>query len=526
MQKPWQLELDKQIMGILRQPDSNEENKTLLQSSNSIDSSNFDDSLIIEHLTILKESISISKRLILLTMVIGYCYNGNAAIFVLYAKTIYDNTAVISILIYAATIFEAILTCMLSILCDKYGFDNFLLLILLFHIIGTLIIALANYNDNFITLSLGYLIAEQPISRLITGYIQRVLPMYYSKYYMAAMIQLKQMSILIGTILAGIITYYTNNNYQTVYFISFSILLFAFIHRVYLVWIKKWNQNKIENKQLTFLHKYSQYPIRSNIQNIGNNNMNDEYRWQSSNKYRFPICLISMNNDNNDNNVNSNNIKTDVDSIDWYKWWVLTVFGIQYGIVGGIQLVILYWYALYMRDRYNVSIVISTLQIGCEYFFLIIGIGLINQIQSKNIITFTKTNNIILFIMFLSYVICIFLLLYCFPTSNNNNNNNVATINYWFYNALYGLFCGILLFIQQIIIINNQSIHQIGRTAGMQEIFKEAMRSMIVLVIGLLWNVNIQWMWYTQAIAFGLALILLVAFVVINTLRVYISNDN
>ena len=126
-----------------------------------------------EHKKIVEETKSKMNFVVFLTIFLVIIWYMRYNIFVLYARTFYDNNTMISIIVYISEIYLACLSLFVGILSDRWRYDNLIVIVLLIDTICNVFQAIA---WNFNILSIAFILGSPPFNTLAKAYVGTMLP--------------------------------------------------------------------------------------------------------------------------------------------------------------------------------------------------------------------------------------------------------------------------------------------------------------------------------------------------------------
>lgn len=112
---------------------------------------------------------------------------------------------------------------------------------------------------------------------------------------------------------------------------------------------------------------------RTEIYKIGE--LSDDLKWLVLNDYRFPLCMSD-----NELQLLSHNANMKVSK---RQWFIIIIMLLQNSIHIGIEAAYIIWYTVYMSDKYDCSIIISTCQLTVLCFFAICGMACMKFLGEK-----------------------------------------------------------------------------------------------------------------------------------------------
>ena len=442
-------------------------------------------------------------------------------VLILYMRTFYSNTFIISIVIGFGTLSNGVFGLIFGYIGDSWKrFDH---LIVICCIIDVICYSFQAFAPSFLIFSIFYILGTMPLVTIVNGYVTYMLPIYNAKNVIGITYQLSTIFILISPIIGALIGYYIS--YQMTFCL---VSILSFLCLIYCLFIIFNKQNDLELMQLSMIDTHYKHYNLSN-DNINNINNNEELKLDSKNiqwlydkEFRFPLCLLKQEKEEFEEEKKNELILGYHDDDDddnkqrfFEKWLVVIIITITHGLVfaNGTQFAV--WYTVYMYDKYNYNIVLSTCQFLIQGLFVGIGMQFIQYFKDKSIVNVSNINNINdkkynfgnLWVKccIIPNFFMIILLAVLFP---NNLLLNVFDFNgyyiynglYWLYHCILGICFGMSIMSQEFIILETQPKDGKGTTAGWRTMTIETSISIGYFVIGFLWDYSYNWLFYYQAI--------------------------
>ena len=486
---------------------------------------------------ILSASTSLSYQLVCIALLSSIWSMSNNSIFIVFSETIYDNIQVISVIAYVSFGFDSFTTMVLSSIGDYVGFDLFVVLLITLSIIGNLLSIIGLYNSNFIIICIGFFLYEQPLTRLINGYICSIVPIYYSKQLNGSLFESIQIGILIGPVLAGIMITFCGGYVGNFYFsLGLSILALLIYSISYMITICSHDHVHVHDDHDDHNHGDQDFKFQfkhfTSLQSIILNDQISTKQIKMKNKdYQFPVCIdnddskfASLKSDHDDDEKNlkksdaydkeeKEKEKEEEEPYEWSRYLLLFNFVSQTAIVSGIARAMTLYYVVYIKHKYenetnsNNIVLIATLERSYLIIWTILGMEMIKLIFRKfndnmNII---NNKNKMMFILF-SEIINI--LITYFLYGNNNLTYDETLIYYWIYHLFYGFNCGLLEMILETYIIDYQPMKRVGFISGLKGFIFMIWAILIGLVITFLFDISVDYFWYVQSFFFTVGLCL------------------
>eukprot|EP01084_Bolivina_argentea_P129517 228729_1 len=184
--------------------------------------------------SILKRCIFKVRIVICVSFGIVFTTSSRAFIIESYIQSISSLTIFdISSIIFAAYIWGALITFIMTTLGDKYGHDT---LLLITYTLTTIGIFLESITTNLIIFVIGFFITRIAVISVGTAYIAFLLPHKYAVKHVSQLFTCISMAYLLGPMIAGIITDYIN--FRFVFWLNFIITcIFSIIILLLIYWI-------------------------------------------------------------------------------------------------------------------------------------------------------------------------------------------------------------------------------------------------------------------------------------------------
>ena len=250
--------------------------------------------------------------------------------------------------------------------------------------------------------------------------------------------------------------------------------------------------------------------------------MDERYKWLILNDYRFPLCM--------QHDIEKLS-KTELLHVSKRDGLIIIAMVLQNSLFLGVEAAVTAWYTVYLEDKYDSTIVISTAQLTVCTLFLILGMQAMTIIGEKlkakqfaignsargdhdesmlHVRMKYNLKNFFVMSLIVSYAVLILLTSVVIPYNIFDPNDNSSYIGtFWVYVILMGFFWGFAAMGQEIILLEIQPKHMTGRVAGIKELIRFTLRGSITLIIGLLWNLSYEWFWYVQGVCYVSSFILL-----------------
>ena len=155
-----------------------------------------------QHDKILTEIKTSMLRVTAVAIFVALGYTLRCNILVLYMRTFYDNTSLISIIMFMSCMFAGFDSLIQSFIADHWRFDTLIVISAFFDIITYSFEAGA---WNFTVISAAYIISGQPIQGLSNAYVTRMLPVTYSKRQIGLYYQLFTVGYIFGPSIGGML---------------------------------------------------------------------------------------------------------------------------------------------------------------------------------------------------------------------------------------------------------------------------------------------------------------------------------
>ena len=480
------------------------------------------DSLCEKHQEIVDKSVRYITRVIFLALSFSLTYTMRTTIFTSYCDTFNDrgSDTVISIVLFSSYISSGCISLIFGQIADRWRFDH---LIIIATILDAITFWIEATTTSFKTFAIVYVIGGQPIQSLVYGMFNRLLPIYNAQHISVIYGLLHIAGSIMGPLLAGIISYYTNEDYRAVFFAS---ALIASILCIYSLFIVANRQKYIENEQLimiqNYYHKFN--PIGDDI-TVDNTYTDENKKWLESEHYRFPLAKI-MGYISNEHNYSTDSLELDEQQTNVYSTAEITnvlLLTIMGGLIRGSEAGFAAYYISYLKSDSSPIVDSSTIiingegQIATTGIFVVIGSLLVKKLLKKykfSLIDITKNMYIKCAFFSLIQGICVPCLL-----ALSNNFSILSQINFdWIGTPFVGFCFGCSYLCVNIVLIQILPKRASGTIAGVRVTIYNFFQAVAVLCIGILMQWYIQWFWFIQAINYFFSVILLFVFVFVNTI--------
>ena len=312
---------------------------------------------------------------------------------------------------------------------------------------------------------------------------------------------------------------------------------------------EKLDSNELKNKETndsTYTSLISTDETCTNVidmHEIEIDRLRTELKWIVSKDYRFPLCMsddlfVSSIKKNNDVDMSSNS------SISRFQWFLTMNLSIQTAFSFGIESMFVRWYIAYMSEKYGSNIIISAGQLSVLCLFYVSGMQVMkfvaNNMQKRKLRSSIAMNtniddndgntmqsqssmqmsniydfkNIFVSIALVCYVILIiFACVICPFNLLDPIENDSYVAAFWFYVALNGWLFGMLMMCQEMILLEVQPKHISGRVNGLKGAMRQFSRGFWAFMVGVMWDYNVDWFFYMQAVNYASAFVLMLSVV-------------
>jgi len=182
----------------------------------------------------------------------------------------------------------------------------------------------------------------------------------------------------------------------------------------------------------------------------------------------------------------------------WTHWILLICILLQHAMVLCVDALWILYYNVYIVDKFHSSIIIGASQIVVVCLCFAAGNLVIPHVLTANYCRIRDNKYLVILCCSLS-LIGMFGVAY--PMTNDLDV-------YWVYSVITGFVSGILSMTMEIIILELQPKEYTGRINGVKGFLRFFVTANGVLIAGLLWNVTYDSMFYTQAGAHCIELVL------------------
>ena len=541
----------------------------------------------------------------------AFTYAARTNLIVLYARSMKNDTALISVFLYFSYFCSGIASLSFGIIGNKWRFDALLLIAAGMDIIT---FGLEATTYDFYVLMICYAVGGQPFQTISQAWNLKMLPTYYAKLNRASIVQCCAFAVIFGSVIGGVLGY--TISYRATFYASFIVAIILFCFAAVFIFNKEQSLLDEQIKMTNYYRNADDGDIAGDISAGGgqdvilNNNENDtgtdpdatglgedyndnnnndnnsnvneislatvkqhkrensKFNWIVSNDFRFPNCLIEMQQEKlahqlqQQQNIpalkpisdtSTTQMKNIVEvPVSKYSIFLIGCFTITSGLLIAMEAVIQVYFAAYMYDVYNINTAWSTS--GCAVFSisLMIGMQIIkkkirNDARSKNIYTndhddnsdnYNNSNsnpngnkyglsNKYVKIIILNSIILSVINLGVFPLieliasdmygsanvySGNLANTQIAVIMimYWFVFIVNGICFGMAYITSEAITVDLMPKHLASIISGIKGMTRMCSKGFFCLVVGLLWNTSHDYIWYVQGIQCSTALIMIV----------------
>ena len=205
-----------------------------------------------------------------------------------------------------------------------------------------------------------------------------------------------------------------------------------------------------------------------------------------------------------------------------YAIMILTIIVFSQSILYSSESLIATYYTVYLKDKYNASIIISTSHLSVLLIFIMIGIACsmklfediqtiidnnnknnINNIENNKYLTY-NFNNVLIQSSLIALVIGAISFFAIIPNINLSNNDLYIYI-FFIYFIILGFCFGIPFMNLESIKIQMRHPNIIGKLEGATVLILSFFQSIGVLLVGLLWNISYESVFYGCGVIFGLS---------------------
>ena len=502
------------------------------------------------HGQILEESKRAIQLAPLYGMLTSLVFKMRSILFVLYALEFTSDQSLISLIVDMDWFIDGIFALIILYITDIWRYDYMILLGAFVDLITCFIEA---SSWSFTVLAIVYTFSDQPTESMFCAYITHILPVNMSKQYVSYFYQSARFSYGLAPVISGVIVYYSD--YRMAYWAATGLAFIGLILCLYM--FVQLDQSSLEQRQLSLTRIYQEYEI--NTERAENINTKKQYgdtdtdmRWLVSKDFRFPVVLshhqsIAINGDNvhaDDGNASENNGDDvninindgndhDVESrFSIYQWFCIYLVSIQFGLVNGNVILISIYYTVFMKDKYDCNIIISTAQVSTAFIFFAVGMKIIQLIDKKHSdetnhhnvngtgsnIRKYDLNNYIIIVSTVVYFICIVIttaIIYCSGQLGIDENYNYS---YFIIVIIYGTLLGMLYMMQNILIILIQPRLRSGTTVAVRSTIQYLVTALSLTAVGILYvHVSREWLFYWQGVNCCMSLLCLSVIVLAET---------
>ena len=386
----------------------------------------------------IKECKRLMSRVRLIGLLISWDFFIRNNILVLYVRTLDDcpNTTTIGLVVGFSFIIAGLTAIVNGIIGDAWRFDYLLCITVVIYMLTFWIEAA---SSEFWVFGVAYLIGGQQIQALVTGFLIKILPLYYAKEFQFVFSQFFILGALFGPVLGGIISYFIS--YRAVFLLCASVMTILSIGC--LVYIRGISQ-QVNIIQMQFEQLYNdpdtiktQLELKKVLQNFNfnfNSNFNsnsnsnsagyseerhassedisklekmyqgqitDDIKWLISNDYKFPMLLhqnkttttttatttTSNNDDNIDDDDDSSRSKYNFlklfGNVSKYRALLLILISLMQAISQSNQSTFATWFTVYIEDKYNGTVLESTGMLSFAALMVLAGTIVVQIVTKK-----------------------------------------------------------------------------------------------------------------------------------------------
>ena len=345
--------------------------------------------------------------------------------------------------------------------------------------------------------------------------------------------------------LVGMLSYFIS--YRFVFYCSaaMSTILCIFSLRYF------WNvESKLLQRQADMSESYIKADYKwKHMKKYNDQDGFSDIKWINSHEYRFPICVSQLKNTSSSRSSLSSlpsstgsvyDSITEISNL-WNdrntRYEISLVFALM--IIGGLLICIeattVVYFSTYMKDLYDINVMISTLQVATFAFTFLLGTEYIKYLtrqhgqavmitqfddqlsdtdqeqpsQHTNRLRYYDFTNKFIIISLASLFAMISLAL--INTYNFNLNKNGIIIKYWISITVYGIIFATSFHSVEVISVELMPKSIASSVSGAKTMTRISMKGTLCLIIGVLWQFNPQWLWYAQIACQLLSFIILLA---------------
>ena len=480
------------------------------------------DEVCVLHEEILMESINAIQLAPLYAFVTSIEFKMRSTLFVLYALEFTSNQNLVSLIVGADWIFNGVFALIILYITDIWRYDY---MIIICASISVVTCFFESSAWSFTVLAIAWSLSDQPTQSMFCAYICHILPVNLSKQYVSFLYQSSQIAYAVSPVLGGIIVHYSS--YRTAFWVAFGLAIICLIICLYM--FIRLDQSRLQEKQLllqTFYQRYNAIINRTSRDGIAKDygSIDKNIRWKFSNDFRFPVVLSHQAGQDPDNGSHDYDKSESESEFSGYQLFLVLMVSLQFGLTSTNSTLLSMYHTVYMTNKYDCNIIISTAQISVLYIFFAIGMKIIQLTDEKisekrdNIRKYDLSNYLITGLL-IAYVICIILTTVIIYYSCQLGIDTNYVVGYFIVFIIYGTLMGILYMIQNILLILVQPRLRSGTIGAMRTTIKCFSSAISLTVVGILYsNQSKQWVFYWQAVNYSFSLIFLIAIIVAEML--------
>ena len=544
------------------------------------------------HFRVLSDSISLFNKIKFVPLILVCQYALRGSLFVLYLRTFTKNDGLIAVIVDCGYIGAAFASVFYGYICDKYGKHDYLLIAAtLFDVITFFIDAT---TESLLILAISVSIGTQPANVIYNSWTVKYLPVSNATQIGASISQYGIIGFILGPIFGGIIVHLASLRAAFYFSAILQVLLFIYC----LIFFGKSSEKKLQLAQnLIVKSVYNSNIIEKIESNIKINSSNctthiavvdtsdkkikdnllskqsqdlsmlgldtseNKNDWIFNKNDRFPIANIVNSNSNDSLNsggavdtvdMDINNISTsrvaavdgkdgkdgtdDTDNGKPSRVQLLLIFlsVLISNLIYCNEFIQLYYYTVYMNDKYNQTVLISILQLSIECISLVFAAQFVKILDKKyqnyksnyfkqnskhyNKYKFdlTHSNWLVMCVLIASIIGAIFSFI-IIPNNDVFFNLNFQ-ISFWFWSIIMGIYFGLTWITQDMVLLLVMPSKMAGKVYSGSSLMRYVIGGTALLSMGILWEYSHEWFFYLQGILYSLTVvvILVVEFVTVK----------
>eukprot|EP01083_Nonionella_stella_P090861 253933_1 len=435
-----------------------------------------------EHSKVLEDTEKVSNAFIVSSSIGFFGESMMLSTWILFAQTMDGCTyESIAVLVFLQSILQIVGVLFSSFLADKYSFDTITIFTSTLLLISVLV---HSVSFSIVTLGIGVCLKAfvmDDIEVLSLGFIGKLLPFDTAAVHTGNWYAFTTITYLLGIIAGGLLSSYSFLSYRLVMIIASVIV---FLRWIYILLKIRNTQNALTQKQLQFIEYYSAQPQPQK---------REEEDLSSVEKTWFPLCLERIRATNTSYNVVMEDAGNPV-----RKWLELTLNLTQFGFISCYVNVTFQFLALYMLDRFGLSVFLTTTQIIAAA----ISFGVLSFIMPDYVKQLSLAKKYALALPF--YVIIIAMFMFAIPLTEKK-----YIYLLWVWLFILGTCLGALFVISELCILELQPKQHTGKINGIKTAIRFAVAAVVAALIAYFWNYGDEYIvfCYFQGIVYIVALV-------------------